>query len=74
VKNVVAHPQVTARIGGKTFRGMARLVAPGEEDTNARRLLATKYERWHAGKPMSSWARIALPVAVELAESEDAAP
>lgn len=74
VKNVVTHPKVTVRIGGKTMRGTARMLAPGEEDTLARRLLATKYERWHEGKPLSSWARIALPVAVDVVVAEDIAP
>jgi deazaflavin-dependent oxidoreductase (nitroreductase family) len=69
VKNVVAHPQVIVRIGCVTFRGAARVIAPGDEDAHARRLLATKYERGREGKPLSSWARLALPVAVDVAEA-----
>ncbi len=70
VRNTVANPAVTLRIGGRTFRGTARVLAPGEEEAQARRLLAAKYERWVAGKPMSSWARIALPVAMDVSEAE----
>lgn len=74
VKNVVASPQVSVRIGGKTFRGAARVLGPGEEEAHVRRLLAAKYERWQEGKPLSSWARTALPAAVEVVEAEDIAP
>lgn len=74
VKNAVANPAVTVRIGGKTFRGTARVLAPGEEEAHARRLLAAKYERWQEGKPLSSWARTALPVAMDVTEVEDVAP
>jgi deazaflavin-dependent oxidoreductase (nitroreductase family) len=70
VKNVVANPAVTVRIGGQTFRGTARALGPGEEEAQARRLLAAKYERWAEGKLLSSWARIALPVAVDVSEAE----
>jgi deazaflavin-dependent oxidoreductase (nitroreductase family) len=70
VKNVVANPAVTVRIGGRTFRGTARVLGPGEEEARARRLLAAKYERWAEGKLMSSWARTALPVAVDVSEAE----
>lgn len=71
VKNVVASPQVSVRIGGASFRGTARVIAPGEEDAHVRRLLAAKYERWHEGKPLSSWARVALPVAVDVTDACD---
>ncbi len=71
VRNAVANPQVSVRIAGVIFRGAARVVAPGEEETHARRLLAIKYERWREGKPLSSWARLALPVAVAVAAAED---
>jgi deazaflavin-dependent oxidoreductase (nitroreductase family) len=69
VKNIRKSPAVTMRIGDVTFRGSARVVAPGEEDARARRLLAAKYERWREGRPLSNWARTALPVAIDVSET-----
>jgi hypothetical protein len=43
----------------------AREVTP-EEEAVARRLLDEKYIGWKAGKRLSSWARKALPVAIDL--------
>ena len=66
VKNIRARPAVTVKIGRQTFSGSARLVSDEEEEKQARRLLATKYEQWHEGRPLSRWARTALVVAIEL--------
>jgi deazaflavin-dependent oxidoreductase (nitroreductase family) len=74
VKNAIANPEVVVQIAGKTMRGTARVIAPEEEEAHARRLLAAKYERWREGRLMSSWARIALPVAVDVAAVDDSAP
>jgi deazaflavin-dependent oxidoreductase (nitroreductase family) len=68
VQNLIASPQVSVRIGGVSFRGAARVIDPGEEEVHVRRLLAAKYERWREGKPLSSWARVALPVAVDVTD------
>ena len=65
VSNLVAHPPVTVRIGGWTGSGTARIVEDEDEDGLARRLLATKYQGWREGEPMSEWARTALPVVIE---------
>ena len=43
-----------------------REVADPEEDTLARQLLDEKYMSWRPGKQLSSWARNALPVAIDL--------
>ncbi|HEX9067976.1 MAG TPA: nitroreductase family deazaflavin-dependent oxidoreductase [Ktedonobacterales bacterium] len=67
VKNLRATPAATVRIGTVTVRGVGRIVTDADEDTLARRLLAAKYERWREGRPLSSWARIALPVALDIA-------
>jgi deazaflavin-dependent oxidoreductase (nitroreductase family) len=69
VRNVKADPAVTVRIGGETFEGRARLVEDPDEDERARRLLATKYQGWHPGEQLSTWARTALPVAIDLQDS-----
>jgi deazaflavin-dependent oxidoreductase (nitroreductase family) len=66
VKNLRAHPAVEVRIRDRTFPGNARLVGDEEEDAMARRLLASKYQRWSEGRPLSTWARTAVPVAVDL--------
>ena len=66
VKNILANPEASMRIGDQAFAGMARIVTSAtEEDDLARRLLDGKYEGWEPGKPLSDWARTALPVAVD---------
>lgn len=37
-----------------------------DEDQRVRRLLAAKYQDWREGRPLSGWARTALPVAIEV--------
>lgn len=66
VKNLRAHPAAEVRIRHRTFAGKARLVDDEGEDKRARRLLASKYQRWSEGRPLSSWAMTAVPVAVDL--------
>jgi len=48
------------------YIGRARVLEPGEEEQQARLLLAGKYQGWKPGAPLSGWARTALPVAVDL--------
>jgi deazaflavin-dependent oxidoreductase (nitroreductase family) len=66
VKNLRSTASVDVRIGSRSFRGYARVVDRGVEDAVARRLLASKYQGWREGAPMSTWARTAVPVAVDL--------
>lgn len=70
VLNIMANASVTVRIGAEEFAGQARLLEPGIEEQAARLLLATKYEDWSEGKPLSSWARGALPVAIDLTAAD----
>jgi deazaflavin-dependent oxidoreductase (nitroreductase family) len=68
VKNLVAIGAVTVRIGSRDASehfARARVVGPGGEDDEARRLLASKYQGWDGSATMSSWARTALCIAVE---------
>ena len=65
VRNLKAEPTVGLRIGSRTWMATARPVADPEEDAEARRLLAVKYQGWTPGRPMSGWARTALSVAVD---------
>jgi deazaflavin-dependent oxidoreductase (nitroreductase family) len=68
VRNLTMSPRVRVRIGARTATGTARVVRAGtKEDELARQLLDGKYQGWRDGKHLSSWARHALPVAIELA-------
>jgi deazaflavin-dependent oxidoreductase (nitroreductase family) len=66
VKNLIAEPSVSVRIAKQHFAGVARLVSDQAEDSMARRLLAAKYYHWREGRPLTEWARIAVPVAIKL--------
>jgi deazaflavin-dependent oxidoreductase (nitroreductase family) len=66
VRNLRKSRAVRVRIGSRTVAARAREVKAPEEDALARRLLDEKYMGWKAGKRLSSWARNALPVAIEL--------
>jgi deazaflavin-dependent oxidoreductase (nitroreductase family) len=66
VRNIKADGRVHVRIGDQEFDGAARTVEDEAEEAMARRLLAGKYQNWKAGKPLSNWARTALPVAIAL--------
>ena len=64
VRNVLAHADVTLRIGTQEWNARARVVEPdGEEDSRVRRLLRGKYAS--TADDLVSWARTALPVALE---------
>lgn len=62
VRNGVAHPDVTVRIGETEHPARFRLVADREEDALARRLLLEKY----FGGGTNEWGRTALAVALDL--------
>ena len=65
VRNVLADPSVHLRIGDAEWDASARVVAAGtEEDTRVRLRLRDKYA--NASDDLVSWARTALPVAIEL--------
>ena len=66
VKNALADPVVSVRVGGETYEARARMIDDPNEDATARRLLAGKYQNWREGLPLSSWAETALAVALEL--------
>ena len=75
VRNLGATPRVRVRLGGSralradaegTRYATARLVDDPSEDALARRLLASKYQGWREGRPLSEWARTSLPIALDL--------
>jgi F420H(2)-dependent quinone reductase len=69
VRNIAVNPSVRVRIAGRTHEARGALIAGTADESIARRTLATKYQRWREGKPLSSWARESVPVAVDLATS-----
>jgi deazaflavin-dependent oxidoreductase (nitroreductase family) len=66
VKNMLKDPSVTVRIARKTFKATARIVKDKEEEMMARNMLADKYYERKANGSLGSWARTALPVAIDL--------
>jgi deazaflavin-dependent oxidoreductase (nitroreductase family) len=68
VRNLRKTPRVRLRIGTQSANATARVLRAGtKEDELARQLLDGKYQGWREGKRLSSWARNALPVAIEVA-------
>jgi deazaflavin-dependent oxidoreductase (nitroreductase family) len=68
VRNLLRDPVVAVdlrRPGVEPRRGRASVVSDAGEELMARRLLAEKYQGWREGAPLSSWARTALPIAVD---------
>ena len=67
VRNAMADPGVTVRIGDDEGEATARVVEPDtEEDALARRLILAKYQV-ATSDDLESWGRSALPVAFDLA-------
>ena len=66
VRNLEKEPDVTVRIEGREYPGVARRVTDASEDAYARRALATKYQGWIEGDEMSDWATQALVIAIDL--------
>ncbi len=66
VRNLRKTRAVRVRIGSRTVDAKAREVKAPDEDALARQLLDEKYMSWKPGKRLSSWARNALPVAIDL--------
>lgn len=69
VRNLQAEPEATLRVGDVARAVRARMVVDGDEELAARRLLATKYQGWRDGQPLSRWARTALVVALDPREA-----
>lgn len=66
VRNGMADPRVTVRIGDQEGDATGRVVEAGtDEDALARRLLLAKYRTPGQGD-LEGWSRSALPVAFDL--------
>jgi deazaflavin-dependent oxidoreductase (nitroreductase family) len=72
VRNLLADPAVTIRVGETTWGATAAPVADPAEDALVRTLLATKYQGWREGQPLSNWARTAMPIAIDLGSPAEA--
>lgn len=66
VKNMLATPKVTVRIGAHDFEGRGRMVEDPEEESWARTALFEKYNPTYGGD-LTKWSRTALPVGVDVA-------
>ncbi|MGH9196941.1 MAG: nitroreductase family deazaflavin-dependent oxidoreductase [Acidimicrobiia bacterium] len=65
VRNLTKNPQVSIRIGGRTFSGNARVVSEPSEDERARELVWAKYQPSYKGD-LTNWRKRSLPIAVDL--------
>jgi deazaflavin-dependent oxidoreductase (nitroreductase family) len=65
LRNLVADPRVTVRIGELDLPALARVVTDVEEEALARRLLPDKYATGYSGD-LTEWGRTAVPVALDL--------
>ena len=68
VRNLQVRPGVRVRVGGQWLAASGRIIEDGDEDLRARHLVAAKYQGWHEGRPLSTWARESLPVAIDLSQ------
>jgi deazaflavin-dependent oxidoreductase (nitroreductase family) len=66
VKNIRKEGRIRIQVGSRTVEARARVARRGAEDQKARELLDEKYMAWRPGKKLSSWARNALPIAIDL--------
>lgn len=66
-RNARVDPRVTVRLGSNDYSGLGRWPVLGsEEDADARRSMAAKYQGWQDGRPLSEWATRSLCLAVDL--------
>ena len=67
VRNATVEPAVRLKLGQRTYAGRVRRPDPdSSEAADARRRMATKYQGWREGRPLSRWAQEALCIAVDL--------
>ena len=66
VRNMRKTRAVRVQIGTRSTAARGRFIRDTREDARARELLDAKYMDWRPGRRLSSWARGALPVAIDL--------
>lgn len=64
VRNIEANASVKVRIGAVTFEGRGEIAPDGVDEESVRRAMATEYQGWRPGDPLSEWAESALVVRV----------
>ena len=68
VRNLIADPAVTVRLGRDHYPATARVPEAGtEEDERARTLVFDKYSP--TNRDLTGWRAAALPVAIDVAQS-----
>jgi deazaflavin-dependent oxidoreductase (nitroreductase family) len=63
VRNLRANPHATVDIGGRSLRGVARILGHDAEAAIARRLV---YEKYRHDDDLEEWRDTALPVAIDV--------
>ncbi len=67
VRNILSNPEVSIRIDGQTFAGMARVVVNHpDEETAIRERLRLKYQDKREDGAVARWSSDALPIAIDL--------
>jgi deazaflavin-dependent oxidoreductase (nitroreductase family) len=66
VLNLRRNPRVRVRIGDRWITGSATDIEGGDDELPARQIVGGKYQGWQPGRPLSSWARESLTVAIDL--------
>ena len=66
VKNLLRNPEASLRMGTRKRAGMGRVITNVAEEEQTRRMLARKYEGWTEKQELSDWARMSLPVAIDM--------
>lgn len=73
VKNLIANPVVTVRLGEETRTTSARIVSEPAEDALARRLVVEKYRPRYSDE-LDEWGRTSLPVAAMWGRADPSDP
>ena len=66
VRNVRRDGRVRVKFERTWLTGRAAVIEGAADEPLCRRLLAAKYQGWREGRPLGSWARDSLPVAIDL--------
>jgi deazaflavin-dependent oxidoreductase (nitroreductase family) len=64
IRNARTNPEVTIRVGDDTRPAVASFVTDAEEDARVRAAMMAKYAT--AADDLASWARVALPLRLDL--------
>jgi deazaflavin-dependent oxidoreductase (nitroreductase family) len=65
VKNLLKHPEVSVRVGGRDFAARGRIIADAAEQQTARSLVFDKY-RTRDSDDLTGWRDRSLPIALDL--------